>query len=137
MALYKHFKYIFLIVSENCCTSCVCGNPNLHYGNLFCQGTLPFLGVLYLRQNGFSTIKNLLDGISVEYFKHLRVFVGLYCTPCAIFVRTETLSHLRWEVLARVCLLDIFENPLEKFRCLQFSYLDAKIVSRETLQKPL
>ena len=36
MALYKHFKYIFLIVSENCCTSCVCGNPNLHYGNLFC-----------------------------------------------------------------------------------------------------
>lgn len=64
-------------------------------------------------------------------------FVGVHCNDCAIFVRTETLSHLHWEVLARVCLLALFENTLENWRCLQSSNLDTKIVSRETLQKPL
>lgn len=79
--------------------------------------------------------KLLFDGISAEHFKHLRFFVGFHCTRCAIFVRIATLNHLHWEVLARVRMLDLFENAIGKRRCLQSSYLDVKIVSRETTHK--
>lgn len=79
------FKRIFLLVSENCCKSCVCRKPNLHHWNFFCWGTLSFLAYCFFAQTWFYNNKK---PIRWHFSRTLRTFA------CSFWGLLQRLCHL-------------------------------------------